>query len=350
VQRTASGGLGIEVDPETNVVASNLGQPALKVGDLIVAVDGEACGTRYIGALLKPGADKYTLSVERGTAAGRTALEGITERFLTQAASEAKAACIPLAGVGLDAVVSAKILGLVEALEAAGSPANASAADIAGFWRLRFTDDRRLGGGMSGFGLVPGCTATAQFQLYGQPKPESVQCVEVIANQQAGSNQVAGLKGKVEVASDAPEAQAQGQAGKKEGGPTGPVISDVYTRIELEGTPQTDSGTQRYDYTLTFLGETLRICRAAAGKDAPAQGAKDAPPPAGYVRVYEKLGSERAQSDLAALVAARVEVDKAAAMRDRWQAADDQRRRSSSWGGGGGGGGGPMPEPSSGRS
>lgn len=327
VQRTASGGLGIEVDPSTNVVASNIGQPTLNVGDVIVAVDGEACGTRYIGALLKPGADAYTFSIERGTPVGRKALEGIAVRICKEAAGEAKSPSIPLAGEGLDAEVSAKMLALVGALEASGPPASVTAADLSGFWRLRFTDDPRLSAGASGFGLVPGCSPTAQFQLYGQPTPDAVQCVEVIANQMSRSHQVAALKGKAEI----------GAAGDAARGPSGPAVSDVYTRIELGGVPQSDSGTQRYDHVLTFLGDTIRICRSGA-KAAAADGA--APQP-GCVRVYEKQESDRAQSDLQALVSARVVVEAKEEPEDtrpRWEVADEQRRWSAS------GEGGPMPD------
>jgi hypothetical protein len=314
VQRTAGGGLGIEVDPDTNVVASNSGQPTLNIGDLIVAVDGEPCGTRYIGALLKPGADTYTFSVERGTPVGRKALEGIAVRICTEAAIEAGAPSITLAGV--DAEVSAKMLALVRALEAAGPPAAVSAADLSGFWRLRFTDDVRLGAGMSGFGLVPGCEPTSQFQLYGQPTPDAVQCVEIIANQMSRSHQIAALKGKAEF----------GAVEDHAGGPPGVAVSDVYTRIELGGEPQWDSGTQRYDHMLTFLGDTLRICRARGG--AAAGTAEPDAPHAWTVRVYEKQESSRAQSDLQALVSARVVMqnkEEPEEPRPRW---DDDRRSS----------------------
>jgi len=301
VTRTAAGGLGIEVDPDTNVVASNSAQPGLNLGDVIVAVNGELCGTKYVGALLTPGTDTYSFSVERGTPAGRQALEAILLRLTIQVANVASVPSIPLAEVTVDADDTAKMLALVSALEAGGPATGTSIADLSGFWRLRFTDDAALGAGLSGFGLMQGCTAAAQFQLYGQPEPDSVQCVEVIANQAVRGHQVASLQGTANTEDDG-------------------TVTDVYTRVALGGAPQEGSGTQTYPHTLSYLGASLRICRAAG------EG--------GAMRVYEKQSSEAAQGELQTLAAAPVVVvvEKGEEAKPRWQVADEERR---SYGNGG---------------
>lgn len=307
VQRTASGGLGIEVEPESNVVASNAGQPQLALGDLIVAVDGEECGKRYIGALLTPGADTYTFTVQRGTARGREALETVGRRLCIEAADAATVPAIPLVGAGgMSEELSERMLAIVDSLETSGPPTSLTADDLTGFWRLRFTNDKSLEGGMSGFGLIGGCTAVAQFQLYGQPELDSVQCVEVIANQAMGAHQVAALKGTFRAVSD--EAQ----------------LVDLYTRIELGGAPQSGSGKQEQKLMLTYMGDKLRIVRAGGEN--------------GAVRVYEKQSSDVAQGDLQSLMTAPIVKEKVDENRPRWEIADEERRLS---------GGGPMTDASS---
>ena len=151
---------------------------------------------------------------------------------------------------------------------------------------------------MSGFGLMQGCTATAQFQLYGQPDADAVQCVEVIANQAVRAHQVAALSGTVNTAEDG-------------------TVTDVYTRVALGGAPMEGNGPETFVHTLSYLGATLRIVRAA-GKG-------------GAVRVYQKQTSEAAQGELAVLVDAPVQVtvnEKPDEAKPRWMVADEERRDS----------------------
>ena len=72
VQRTASGGLGIQVD-ERNAIATSDGQETLRAGDIIVAVDGVRGVTCARGSFT--GSSRQTLSSrERCAEGGREAV------------------------------------------------------------------------------------------------------------------------------------------------------------------------------------------------------------------------------------------------------------------------------------
>lgn len=356
VRRLAGGGLGLVVDPQTNVIAENPGQPALRLGDVIVAVDGEACGRRYIGQFLKPGAEEYTFTVERGTPGSSRATEDVVLRLCSEVSEAGGAAALWLGGNATEAEAAQRILGLVEALEAGGaSAAGVTSADLAGFWRLRFSDDPRVQGGLSGFGRVGGCRAVAQWQLYGKPEPASVQCVEVISNPAIGArpgrpspnpitkravrstnasgrlDDGCGGRARARLRRAPPRAGVHQVAALKGTAEAGEGrVQDTYSRFELGGSPMPGSATQRHALAVTHLGERIRVCRAAEGGGARA------------VRLYERQDSVKAQAELRTLAESPVVGTEAAAEeKPGWQIAEEERygRRS-----GGNGGGGPQPQ------
>ena len=73
VERTPAGALGISVDEENVVATVADDQPALRLGDKILAVAGERLDGRPLAQVLQP-AESYTFTVLRGAADGAASL------------------------------------------------------------------------------------------------------------------------------------------------------------------------------------------------------------------------------------------------------------------------------------
>ena len=297
VQRSEAGGLGIDVDDQ-NTIAGNAGQPDLMVGDVITAVDGEEVGGRHVSQVLTPGAQSYTFIVRRDAAEAVASLQRVLIGLTAQAAAGT---------AGLEG----KALELIGALEEAADPTPPEELrqQLLGFWRVRYTsgdEGRFASAGLSGFGSAPFCQLVGHFQCFSEPQPPSspsaapapsAQTVEVIANTNLGSSQLATLKGNFDA--------APGASG--EGG--GAVVRETYERIEYGGTPQLGEVVEQ-EWRCAFVGELLRVCKAADGS----------------IRLYERLEAQDAQEAIGRLLSARV----APSLDDmpRWQRADLERGQS----------------------
>ncbi|KAL1520117.1 hypothetical protein AB1Y20_023589 [Prymnesium parvum] len=292
VLRDARGSFGVDVD-QHNTVAANAGapNPSLRLGDVIVAVNGEPLGGRAAASLLAAAPPPYVLTVERDGSAAPAALE----RLLLQLADEA-----PRGAAGLptfDALprgLGGAALALVGALEERGGGV-ALAAGLRGFWKLRLTSEAALAAeGLSGFGGAPYCAAAAQFQLFGgggEGTP-ALQTVELVANAKVGGHQLAALKGAFELAP--------------------PVVEEVYTRLEFAGAAQPGGAAVVRRAECTYLSARLRICRAAAAAEGEAAA----------VSVYVRQELEEAQAEIAALLEAPVQpADKDFDARPAWERA-----------------------------
>ena len=328
------GALGIEVDG-SNVVATNSGQPGLKVGDVIVAVDGEYLDGRRLGQVIKR-KDQYVFTVRRDARAAAASLEAVL-------ASMARSA--PVSGNALTTFddlpdgLGAKAFSIVTTLEeafAAGPPPTeealyASEGGLLGFWRLRLTTDAALAtNGFTGFGAAPLCLLHASFALVQTAKEPSAQLVEVIGQQNVGQHVIAALKGGwgVQLLSEAPRL----------------ALAEAYPRLEFGGSLQLDAPALELTRLCTYLGNELRIMRGPStvrtGMGA-GEGGLGGEPPAKHVYLYERQSAEAAQGEIGRLLDLPVPRPAPTSLDDL----DDVpywARRSS---GGGGGGPEPMPMP-----
>lgn len=332
------GALGIEVDG-SNVVATNSGQPGLKVGDVIVAVDGEYLDGRRLGQVIKR-KDQYVFTVRRDARAAAASLEAVL-------ASMARSA--PVSGNALTTFddlpdgLGAKAFSIVTTLEeafAAGPPPTeealyASEGGLLGFWRLRLTTDAALAtNGFTGFGAAPLCLLHASFALFQTAKEPSAQLVEVVGQQNVGHHVIAALKGGwgVQLLSEAPRL----------------ALAEAYPRLEFGGSLQLDAPALELTRLCTYLGNELRIMRGPStvrtGMGAGEGGLGGEPPgepPAKHVYLYERQSAEAAQGEIGRLLDLPVPRPAPTSLDDL----DDVpywARRSS---GGGGGGPEPMPMP-----
>ena len=330
------GALGIEVDG-SNVVATNSGQPGLKVGDVIVAVDGEYLDGRRLGQVIKR-KDQYVFTVRRNARAAAASLEAVL-------ASMARSA--PVSGKALTTFddlangLGAKAFSIVTTLEeafAAGPPPTEEAlytseGGLLGFWRLRLTTDAALAtNGFTGFGAAPLCLLHASFALIQTAKEPSAQLVEVIGQQNVGQHVIAALKGGwgVQLLSEAPRL----------------ALAEAYPRLEFGGSLQLDAPTLELTRLCTYLGNELRIMRGPSPVKTGSTGAGEGgpggdEPSAKHVYLYERQSAEAAQGDIGRLLDLPVPRPAPTSLDDL----DDVpywARRSS---GGGGGGPEPMPMP-----
>ena len=108
ISRNAEGALGIKVD-DKNMVATVTDQPDVRVGDVIVAVDGERLNGRPITQVIQR-QDSYDFVVERDE--GVSSVEALLRRLAAQA-SEA-----PEAVDGEAAAIRASVVGAVRELQA----------------------------------------------------------------------------------------------------------------------------------------------------------------------------------------------------------------------------------------
>jgi hypothetical protein len=302
VRRTPEGGLGIQVD-ETNTVASCPGQPDLAIGDRVVAINGEQLGRRYLAEVLPPPAEFasiYLFTIERGSADAMDSMERRLERLTEMASADT------LAELAKDEVLTSKIVLLAEALEAAAEPQPeaAVAEALRGFWRLAFTNGT-MAEGLTGYGTLPMCYVSGLFSAFTETKPDkpdvpTAQLVEVVADRNMGSSNVAALKGDWEVL---PPATLEGRGLFD--------IAATYSRLEYAGSP-TRADVTRVTETCVFLGESLRVgwCNGA-------------------VMVYQRSDPATAQREIARLIDLRVQRDGQKATRDdipRWEQADLMRK------------------------
>ena len=275
VQRTASGGLGIQVD-ERNAIATSDGQETLRAGDIIVAVDGVRLDGRPVATVLEPKAE-YIFTVERGSASAESTLLRLTAAHAQ--ASEEEAAEI-LRGIE----------GAATALQQDAAPV--ASADLLGFWRLRWASDPALAAGVTGYGEVAGCRLVASWQRLAEAEP-TLQVVEVIADSNIGVHQVAARKGRWEVGGV--------------GGSDAPALSELYSRLEYADA-MVSAEPVRTDRSLAYVSGTMRVDRGADG----------------LLLVYVKEEASTATGELQRLLATPV----AGESMPRWQQADLMRRYS----------------------
>ena len=322
VNRGEAGGLGVVVDQD-NCVVSVSAQPLLSVGDVVLAVDGEALNSRPVAQVLTPGKPQYIFSIVRPSAAEasksleRVLLELARDVFQRQGRGTPGVYCL-----SDDEELGARVDNVVASLEEAGrgcdggAPTSVSALEssLAGgyFWRLLLTSEPAVAaGGLTGFGLAPYCSMLASFQLLKSmdEKEPTAQVVEVIANSMSGSSTVAALKGIWEGA-DAGTADAHAYAGA----PAEHVaaVRETYARTEYSGAPLAEAETVVCAWACTYASERLRVCRAGA-----ADGANG-----GAWRVYQRLPADKAQGEIGRLLAMPVAVS---SERPSWAAQDAMR-------------------------
>lgn len=334
VSRNENGGLGVVVDQD-NTVVTVTAQPSLKVGDVIVGVDGDELAGRPVGRALKPGAPTYTFTVARPSAAdAASAASSALERALVQLSREAAdrrrdKGELPYRAPGVlrldeerDGASAARAAELVRSLEEAeaGSPAPALAEALGGFWRLVLVSDAQTAAaGLTGFGTDPFCSVIASFQAFMAEEP-TAQVVEIVQNANVRTSTVAALKG------DWTAAGAEGGAGA-------PRWDEMYPRLEYDGGAISGFEAEQTSWECTYLSAGLRICRAQiAGAELGADGE--------VWRVYERLEPSKAKEEIGRLLELPVAAKGGPESMDEARA--DWARRSG--GQFGGGGASPMPE------
>ena len=337
VARNPKGGLGILVDQENTVVTTE--QPLLKIGDVVVGVDGELCNRRPLAECLTPGASEYTFSILRPSAAqAADSLEKVLFNFVKEQTTNTPG-ILCFAGEYDDenAQRSAeRAEKLVASLEESAATGGAMPTDEvlgtalrSGFWRLLLVSDPTIArGGVTGYGLGPMCRVLGSYQAFIDIKEEqTAQVVEVIANANLGTSNVAALKGAWQLDYD---------AGTEVGLATSSIgVAERYERTEYGGQPEIDAPTVTNGWACTYLSRRLRVCRLREAGDG-----------AGVWRVYAHLPADRAQDEIGRLMA--LPVERPANEPPEWFNRDDRLGGGGGgFGGGGGGGygGGPMPEP-----
>jgi len=346
VRRNDDGGLGVVVDQDNTVVTVSA-QPSLQVGDVIIAVDGEALNSRPVGQCLTPGKAEYEFSISRPSA--DRAAESLEKVLLTLARDQGG-----IIGSGPPCIVcpaeedlADRLESVVASLEADGGPRGqlSSASDLdaalagGSFWRLIVTSDATVAsGGLTGFGLAPYCSVLASFQFFkpqGEADPTS-QVVEVVANANMGASNLAALKGGW-IGADADSAEAHAFAGTA--GAHAAAIQEVFTRTEYQNQPLAGADEVVSSYACTYVSKRLRVARVRGGEEEGTTGAW---------RVYQRLRADVAQNEIARLLSLPVKRDESEV--PDWATRDD---RLGGGGFGSGGGGGyepqPMPMPDSGR-
>lgn len=298
VARGDEGGLGVVVDQD-NVVVTVTAQPALQVGDVITAVDGKKL-EGFIGAsgFLTPGTPEYTFSIVRQGAAGATQSLELNLMKLIKEAEDVRLddrraqfegrifglLCMDALGDGAEAFAK-QANNFVASLEAAdlqpASPEALGEALNSGFWKLVLTSSERTAKeGLTGYGSAPFCTVLASYQAF-LPQEPTVQCVEVVANQNIGTSKTAALKGD--------------WAYWKSDGTDG--CAESYDRTEFDGAPTFQEEPIEARWFCTYLSPSVRIVRMPA----PPQelGAPEQP---GEWRVYLKMDPWKAQEEIGRLL------------------------------------------------
>ena len=197
VDKNPNKGLGILVDPKTNVVAQNWHQPLLKLGDKIIAVDGKPLHS-YVGNALDAEKTTFTFSVDRKPQNVRRYLVDLIQRMSVEGPKPESVLVRQF-----DEPTIQRILDLAGALEDLCGGVDIAKADILGFWELIYSNDRNLTSvGISEYGFAPDCSIVGQYLCFQEANHPTMQVVEVVANLGMGTHQIASLKGDWEGSSD----------------------------------------------------------------------------------------------------------------------------------------------------
>jgi hypothetical protein len=189
VKRSSAGGLGIEVD-ERNTIATCADQPDLRVGDVIVAVDGVSLDNRPIAKVLER-KEEYSFTIERKE--GSRALEDLLIRLARQAGEKDNS------GEDAEAIRRGVRQTVTQLQQQQGAPPTRES--LLGFWRRRYVSDPSLSAdGVTGYGGLPSCKIMGSWQLLQSEKEPALQVVEVIADGNLGVHQLGARKGDWEVA------------------------------------------------------------------------------------------------------------------------------------------------------
>jgi hypothetical protein len=290
VVRGDGGGLGIEVD-SSNTVGSNSGgvNPALLVGDRIIAVDGVPLDGNYVGQRLSPSEGSFTFTVVRGGESAALGLEKVLLLLAREAeeqagrfglsvfaAGEAVGAGAPeRGGRGFDAFAS-RVEEVVRSLETAGAGAGGECGEselMLGYWKLVYSSDKSFvspQGGLTRQGARPLCRLVGHWQCLQTTGPNRMQTVEMIQNLNLGTHAVAALKGDWALG----------------GGARAAVINEAYERLEYAGALENTERVENAN-TCTYLGEDVRVLRSFEG------AGRERPPLHVYVRRSAKeVGAE----------------------------------------------------------
>ena len=309
VERTPAGALGISVDEENVVATVADDQPALRLGDKILAVAGERLDGRPLAQVLQP-AESYTFTVLRGAADGAASLERVLARLLAESESARDsltpgeaAATAPgdfeaaqlRARLGMDvdeaeaapAELPEAAPALIDSLEEAGAPADA-ASTLLGFWKLCWPPPAEAD--LTGYGAAPFCSVVASWTRFAEKDP-TAQVVEIVANENLNAHTLAALKGEWSVAA------ADGSTR---------LVQD-FSRREYGGQPTVEP--MLCESVLSFVGESLLLVRA--GDDAE------------ELRIFERCDGGAVQAEIGRLLEAPVKGEKLT----RWELADKMRGR-----------------------
>mmetsp|Transcript_11167 Transcript_11167/g.29206 ORF Transcript_11167/g.29206 Transcript_11167/m.29206 type:complete len:338 (-) Transcript_11167:160-1173(-) len=243
--RRGPGGLGLELS-DANLVVSQSGQPELRIGDIVVAVDGVELAGKYLGSVIDQAAGEYVFTVSREPKASAAALEmalrGLGADLYSPNLDDVDAAPTP--------AVRARVMAVLGALEALGTqvaPADANTERL-GFWKLLLGEGAVVNDGFSGMCAMPGVELIAQWQCFGEGEGmPQLQTVEIVADPLLGRYCVATLKGTF-------ESEASGECVS--------VDAERYSRLVLDGAPQS-SNPRTFSRTCTYLSASLRIVRPA---------------------------------------------------------------------------------------
>lgn len=300
VMRGDDGGLGLLVDQD-NTVVTVTAQPDMQVGDVIVGVDGDTCGSRPVGQCLTPGAPQYTFSIVRPSASEAAEALERNLRALIKDSDTAKAMGVAHFSAAEDeedaseAESAEKIVLGLETAETGGTTVPSSealgTALRSGFWRLILVSDEATArGGMTGYGFAPFCTVRGSFQAFIDLKGEhTAQCVEVIANANLGTCNVAAIKGVWSGGEASASAEAAEWAGAY--GANLAAVLEKYDRTEYGGAADIDASSVVNSWVCTYLSDRMRVCRLRGTADG-----------AGAWRVYERVTADAAQAEIGRLM------------------------------------------------
>jgi hypothetical protein len=250
IARTAGGGLGLEVSND-NLILAHEGQPELRVGDVIVAVDGTPLDGRYVGKVIDRSASAYEFTVSRESPASVPLLESAVYTFCAELFNP------NVDAAEVDAESRARLLGIVRALEVLQATGSATAGDapLLGFWKMVVGHGSGTVSGMSKMAQGDGCSLVAHWQCFTEASPP-VQVVEVVADPLLTRHSVATLKGGLELTTDSDGHQA---------------TVETYDRLEV-GNELVSADILKCERVSTYLSEQLRIVRPRpqGGADADA--------------------------------------------------------------------------------
>jgi hypothetical protein len=267
-------GLGLEVSNE-NLVLSAPGQPGLRVGDLIVGVNGQALGGKYVGTALDPAATSLDFAVSRESPASAPLLESAVYTMAAELYSP------NLLADGVSEASRARLLGLMGALEALGASMSPRSASPLGFWKMVAGVGNAASGGMSGMAAGDGCRLVAHWQMLGDKEP-SAQVVEVVADPLLRRHAVAALKG----------ALVDG--------------AERYGRLEVGGA-LASSTVVTFARATVYLSDAMRLVRVGTAGEAVAGATTAGAAPPAELYAYWRTSADVAQAEIARLAEAPID-------------------------------------------